>query len=46
MKVDLQEIIDHIEMQFEGTGAYVNLKTGEVLSISENDLRDAWTSKK
>ncbi|WP_419891559.1 UPF0158 family protein [Paenibacillus xylanexedens] len=41
MKVDLQEIIDHIEMQFEGTGAYVNLKTGEVLSISEDDLRDA-----
>lgn len=41
MKVNLQEIIDHIEMQFEGTNAYVNLKTGEVVSISEEDLRDA-----
>jgi len=41
MKVNLQEIIDHIEMQFEGTNAYVNKKTGEVISISEDDLRDA-----
>ncbi|WP_145410686.1 UPF0158 family protein [Paenibacillus xylanexedens] len=41
MKVMLQEVIDHIEMDFEGTNAYVNLKTGELVSISEDDLRNA-----
>lgn len=41
MKIKLQEIIDGMEMQFEGTCTYLCRKTGEVVSVSENDIRTA-----
>ncbi|WP_410511505.1 UPF0158 family protein [Paenibacillus sp. BR2-3] len=39
--INLQEIIDGMEMQVEGTSAYLNLKTGEVISVSDEDIRTA-----
>ncbi|EIJ78056.1 hypothetical protein PB1_10859 [Bacillus methanolicus PB1] len=39
--VNLQEIIEGMDMQFEGTNTYLNRKTGEIISISEEDLRAA-----
>ncbi|SDE66806.1 Uncharacterised protein family (UPF0158) [Fontibacillus panacisegetis] len=41
MKIKLQEIIDGMEMQFEGTNTFLCSRTGEVVSVSEDDLRTA-----
>lgn len=41
MKIKLQEIIDGMEMQFEGTNTYLCRRTGEIVSVSEDDLRAA-----
>ncbi|MDG0874790.1 hypothetical protein L5D93_21135 [Paenibacillus thiaminolyticus] len=41
MKIKLQEIIDGMEMQFEGTYTYLCRKTGEIVSVAENDIRTA-----
>lgn len=41
MKVKLQDIIDGMEMQFEGMYTYLNLKTGKVISVSEENFRAA-----
>lgn len=41
MKVKLEDIIDGMEMQFEGTRTFCHMKTGEVISVSKDDLRKA-----
>lgn len=41
MKVKLQEIIDGMDMQLEGTSTYLCRRTGEVVSVSDDDLRTA-----
>lgn len=40
-KVNLRDIIDGMEMQFDEWNTYLNRSTGEVLSVSQNDLRAA-----
>lgn len=40
-KVKLQEIMDGMEMHFDGMNTYLNVKTGEIVSVSEEDLRAA-----
>ncbi|NDI33911.1 UPF0158 family protein [Chengkuizengella sediminis] len=40
-QVKLNEIIDVMETQFEGTSTYLNLKTYEVVSVSGDDMRIA-----
>ncbi len=30
-----------MELQFDGTGTYLNLKTGEVISVSDEDIQTA-----
>jgi hypothetical protein len=37
-KVKLQDIIDGMEMQIDGTHTYLNIKTGEVISVSQEAL--------
>ncbi|MDQ0193263.1 UPF0158 family protein [Paenibacillus wynnii] len=39
--INLQDIIDGLEMQIDGTSTYLNLKTGEVISVSDEDVRSA-----
>jgi hypothetical protein len=39
--VKLQDIIEGMEMQFEGTNTYLHVKTGEIISVSQDDLRAA-----
>ncbi|OPA80512.1 hypothetical protein BVG16_07235 [Paenibacillus selenitireducens] len=39
--INLQGIIDGLEMQMDGTSIYLNLKTGEVISVSDEDIRTA-----
>lgn len=41
MKVKLQDIIDGMEMQFEGSRTFLYRLTGEVISVSNDVLRDA-----
>ncbi|MBB6024701.1 hypothetical protein HNR77_005836 [Paenibacillus sp. JGP012] len=38
MKAKLKDIIDHMDMRSETRGSYVNLKTGEIISLSDEDL--------
>ncbi|MFS0615891.1 UPF0158 family protein [Lederbergia ruris] len=40
-KVNLRDIIDGMEMQFDEWNTYLNRSTGEVISVSQNDLRAA-----
>jgi hypothetical protein len=40
-QVKLQDIIDGMEMQFDETNTYLNLQTGEVIQVSNDDLRTA-----
>lgn len=39
MKVKLQYLIDEMNMQFEGAFTYLNRMTGEIISVSEENLR-------
>jgi hypothetical protein len=39
--VKLQDIINGMEMQFDGTYTYLNRKTCEVINVSQDDLRIA-----
>lgn len=39
--VKLQSIIEELEMQFEESRTFLNLKTGEIISITSDDLRAA-----
>ena len=39
--VKLEDVIEGMELQVEGTSVFLNLKTGEVVSVSEDDFRIA-----
>jgi hypothetical protein len=39
--VKLQDIVDGMELQFEGSYTYLNRKTCEVITVSQEDLRTA-----
>lgn len=39
--VKLQDIIEGMEMQFPETHTYLNLKTGEIITVSSDELRTA-----
>jgi hypothetical protein len=39
--VKLQAIIEGMEMQFEESQTFLNIKTGEIISVSSDDLRAA-----
>ena len=41
VKVKLQDIIDGMEMQFEESSTYLNMKTGKLITVSSRALRDA-----
>lgn len=44
-KVKIKDIIEEMEMQFEGYRSFVKIRTGEVFSVSEDDLIDAEDEK-
>ena len=41
VKVMLQDIIEGMEMQIEESSTYLNMKTGEIITVSLEALRDA-----
>ncbi|MFD0676889.1 MULTISPECIES: UPF0158 family protein [unclassified Paenibacillus] len=41
MKVKLRDIIDGMDMMFDGSNSYLNIKTGEVITVSVEELRAA-----
>jgi hypothetical protein len=45
VQVKLQDIIEGMEIQVEGTRTFLNINTGEVISVSEDDLRAAEDEK-
>ncbi|KQL39310.1 hypothetical protein AN960_10125 [Bacillus sp. FJAT-25509] len=44
-KVKIKDIIEEMEMHFEGYRSFVKIRTGEVFSVSEDDLIDAEDEK-
>lgn len=44
-KAQIKNIMEEIEMQIDGYRSFINIKTGEVISVSEDDLRDAEDEK-
>lgn len=44
-KAKIKDIIEEMEIQFDGYRSFINTRTGEVLSVSEEDLRDAEDEK-
>ncbi|WP_078544887.1 UPF0158 family protein [Litchfieldia alkalitelluris] len=41
MKIKLEKIVDELEMQFDESHSFLNLKTGEVVGVTSGDLRAA-----
>ncbi|TCN26520.1 hypothetical protein [Mesobacillus foraminis] len=41
IKVNLKDIIEEMEMQLEESHSFLNLKTGEILSVTSDNLRAA-----
>jgi hypothetical protein len=39
--IKLEDVIEGMELQVEGTSVFLNLNTGEVVSVSEDDFRIA-----
>lgn len=44
-KAKLKDILEEMEFQIEGHLSFINTKTGEVISVSQDDLRDAEDDK-
>ncbi|PEJ59265.1 hypothetical protein CN692_07235 [Bacillus sp. AFS002410] len=44
-KAKIKDIIEEMEMQNDGYRSFVNIRTGEVISVSEDDLIDAEDEK-
>lgn len=44
-KVKIKDIIEEMEMQLDGYRSFVKVRTGEVFSVSEDDLIDAEDEK-
>ena len=44
-KVKLKDIIAEMEMQFDGYRSFINTRSGEVISVAEDDLIDAEDGK-
>ncbi|PEL07743.1 hypothetical protein [Bacillus sp. AFS017336] len=44
-KAKIKNIIEEMEMQNDGYRSFVNIRTGEVISVSEDDLIDAEEKK-
>ena len=44
-KAKIKDIIEEMEIQIDGYRSFINTRTGEVLSVSEDDLRDAEDEK-
>ncbi|MEH7348491.1 UPF0158 family protein [Gottfriedia acidiceleris] len=44
-KVKIKDIIEEMEMQFDGYRSFVKIRTGEVFSVSEDDLIDVEDEK-
>jgi len=44
-KAKIKDIIEEMEMQIDGYRSFINTRTGEVISVSEDDLRDAEDEK-
>ena len=41
MKVKLKDIIEELEIQFEESRSFLNIKTGEIVLVTSEDLRAA-----
>jgi hypothetical protein len=41
IKVKLQTIVEEMEVQSEETSTYLNRKTGEIITVAEQDFIDA-----
>lgn len=41
VQVKLKDIIEELEIQFEESQSFLNIKTGEIIFVTSNDLRVA-----
>ncbi|MFC3882016.1 UPF0158 family protein [Bacillus songklensis] len=41
IQIRLKDIIEEMEIQFEACRTFLNIKTGEIISVTEDDLRAA-----
>ena len=41
MKVKLKDIMEELEIQFEESRSFLNIKTGEIVLVTSEDLRAA-----
>ena len=41
VQVKLKDIIEELEIQFEESQSFLNIKTGEIIFVTSNDLRAA-----